>query len=303
VPAPQATADLYTTLQRYQLLLLAAGRRLWRGMLPADFDGSWQRIAPQLVTFTAGAQLASARSAVAYVPAVLEETGQPDRPEAAVRPQAFAGVASDGRSLVGLLEGSVVASKRAVARGMDPAQALLGGRSWLETALQSAVSDAARDATQAAVIARPHMGWVRQINPPCCSRCAVLAGKWFAWNDGFLRHPRCDCVHIPSRENRAGDFVTDPDALVKRGLVTDLTPGQRERLDGGADLVKVLNESRDQWRLRLAADREARKRGVTQWAGGGSNPPPPGTTIHQLMDRLTDRVDALQAMRTLGIAD
>jgi hypothetical protein len=302
VLAPQASADLYSTLQRYQLLLLFGARRLWRGM-SQDFDASWARIAPSLVALTSGAQLAAARAGAAYVPAVLEETGQPDRPEAAVRPQAFGGVASDGRSLVGLLEGSVVASKRAVARGLDPAQALLGGRSWLETALQSAVADAARDATQAAIITRPDMGWVRQINPPCCSRCAVLAGKWFAWNDGFLRHPRCDCVHIPSRENRSGDFVTDPDALVKRGLITDLTPGQRERLDGGADLVKVLNESRDQWRLRLAADRQARKRGVPQWAGGGSNPPPLGTTIHQLMDRLTDRVEALQAMRRLGIAE
>jgi hypothetical protein len=308
MPVPQASEDLYATLQRYQLLLLSAGRRLWSTMTP-DFDTSWQRIAPRLTVFTAGAQFAAATAAVGYVPAALEETGQPDNPEATVRPQAFAGVASDGRSLEGLLQGAVAASKRAVGRGLGPTEALLGGRTWLEQALQSAVADAARDATAASLVTRPGMGWVRMVNPPCCSRCAVLAGKWYRWSDGFLRHPRCDCVHIPARENRADDFVTDPEALVRRRLVTDLSQDQRKRLDGGADLVKVLNESRDRWRVRMAADRRKQgpvdrlgRRRPTGWAGG-TNPPPPGTTIHQLMDRLTSRVETLQAMRQLGIAE
>lgn len=268
-----------------------------------EFDVSWAQVAPRLITFAAGAQLASAQAAVAYVSAVLEETGQPDAPEAVVRPQAFSGVASDGRSLPGLLEGSVVAAKRAVARGLDPAEALLGGRAWLETALQSAVSDAARDATQASIMVRPNLGYVRVVNPPCCSRCAVLAGRWYAWNASFNRHPRCDCGAIPAPERRAGDFTTDPGALVRRGLVTDLTTDQRKRLNDGADLVKVLNESRNQWRVRLAADRrrarDAQRR--TQWAGGGTAPPP-GSTIHDLMAHLTSRVDAIAAMRTAGIA-
>jgi hypothetical protein len=302
VPPPQTTADFYQQLQQYQLMLLSAGRRLWRGMRPDAFDASWSQIAPRMVAFTAGAQLAAAQAAVTYVPAVLEETDQPDEPLASVRPQAFSGVASDGRSLEGLLEGSVVAAKRAVERGMEPAQALSGGQRWLEQALQSAVADAARDATTAGIAVREHMGWVRMVNPPCCSRCAVLAGRWYRWNDGFLRHPGCDCVHIPAQENVAGDFVTDPGELVRRGLITDLSGPQKQRLDDGADLAKVLNESRDRWRARLAADRRREKRARESWGRSGEQPPP-GSTIHDLLARATSQVQAARMARAAGIAD
>jgi hypothetical protein len=88
----------------------------------------------------------------------------------------------------------------------------------VETA--GAVSDAARDATSASIVARPQIGWVRMVNPPCCSRCAVLAGRSLQWNDGFQRHPRCDCLHIPSQENRQRDFTTNPDEFVRAGWFT-----------------------------------------------------------------------------------
>jgi len=302
VPPPQATADLYSTLQRYELLLVTAGRRLWRRMAPDNFDGSWAQIAPQMVAFTSGAQLAAAQAATTYVPAVLDETGQPDLPEARVRPQAFAGVASDGRSLAGLLEGSVVASKRAVVRGLDGGDALALGQKWLEQAMQTAVADAMRDATQAELLARPEVGYVRMVNPPCCSRCAVLAGKWYRSNDIMPRHPGCDCLLIPSTENMAGTFRIDPSALARRGLINDLSANQRKRIADGADLPKVLNESRDRWRERMAADRRAAKAASKrqQWAGAE---PGQAATVHDFMAHLTNRVDVLNKMRAAGIAE
>lgn len=296
MPPPPATADLFSLVQRYQLLLLFGARRLWRGMTP-DFDSSWSRIAPSLVALTAGAQLAAAQAGLAYVPAALEQTGQPDEPLATIRPQAFSGAASDGRSLAGLLTGSVVNAKRAAARGLDGGDALAYGRQWLEQALQSAVADAARDATQAQIVVRPHMGYVRVANPPCCSRCAVLAGRWYRWNTINPRHPACDCPLVPSLESRSDDFRQSPTELARRGLIKDLSAAQRQQIDDGADLVKVLNQSRDRWRQGLAADRRG-----GGWVGGGTNPPPPGTTIHDLMARLTSQVDAARAMRAAGIA-
>jgi hypothetical protein len=309
MPPPQATRDLYESVQRYELMLVTAGRRLWRRMLPGSMDASWAQIRPQLVLFTAGAQLASARAATDYVPAALDEQGITVAPLVDVLPTAFAGRASDGRSLAGLLDGAVVASKRAVTRGLDGGDALADGQRWLEQAMQTAVADAARDAVAASIVARPSVGWVRMVNPPCCSRCAVLAGKVFKWNEGFERHPQCDCLHIPTTLANADTYLSDPAELVRRGLITDLTGEQRTRLEDGADLSKVLNESRDRWRERMAADRRAagpvdrlgRSR-PAGWNGGGSNPPPVGTTIHDLMARLTDQVEAANAMRAAGIA-
>jgi hypothetical protein len=302
MPPPPATSDLYSLVQRYQLLLLFGGRRLWRGMTP-DFDASWSRIVPSLVALTSGAQLAAARAGADYVPTVLEQTGQPDEPLAAVRPQAFAGVASDGRSLAGLLEGSVVAAKRAVARGVDGGDALAYGERWLEQALQSAVADASRDATQAAVAVRPRLQWVRVVNAPSCSRCAVLAGKVFNWNASFDRHPQCDCLALPVTVANADSFLTNPTELARRGLIKDLSRDQRDRLADGADLPKVLNESRDAWRERLAADRRRTKAEAKRQSWGpGGNEPPAGSTVHDLMARLTSQVEFARAARAVGIA-
>lgn len=184
---PQASSDFYRQLQRLQVALLAAGRRAWGRMSP-DFDRSWAAISQPLVSVTAAAQFAAASAATVYVPAVLAETGQPDEPEARVRPQRFAGVAADGRSLEGLLVGALIASKVASGRGMAPPQSLGFGQRWLDMALQTAVTDAARQATAVGIATRNDMGWVRAVNPPSCSRCAVLAGRWYRWNASFQRH-------------------------------------------------------------------------------------------------------------------
>lgn len=309
MPSPEATQDLYLLLQRLQLVLVAAGRRAWSQMRD-DFDPSWAAVAPSLVRVTSAAQLAAARAATEYVPALLAETGQPDRPAARVRPESFAARASDGRSLAGLLQGAVVTAKRATQStivrdgdsttlipGAGVEEALLGGQKWLEQALASAVTDAARDATQAEIIVRQTLGYVKMPNPPCCPRCAVLAGEWYRWNTINERHPGCDCTLIPAAENVAGDYRTDPAELVRRGLVTDLSSNQRERLDEGANLNKVLNESRDRWRQRLAADRRGAKKG---W--GSPETAPPTATVHDFMAHLTSRVDAITAMRSAGIA-
>src|SRR5699024_3123647 len=88
-------------------------------------------------------------------------------------------------------------------------------------------------------------GYVRMINPPSCDRCAILAGKRYLWNEGFLRHPNCDCIHIPASENVAGDFRTDPYEYFK-----SLSESEQDRIFGkanaeairdGADIFQVTN--------------------------------------------------------------
>jgi hypothetical protein len=307
MPPPKASEDFYRTVQRYELLLVEAGRRLWSQMRPGNFDGSWARIAPRMVAFTAGAQMAAAEAGAGYVPAVLAEQGIDVDPLAEIVPAAFSGRASDGRSLEGLLTGPLVHAKTAVARGLDGGDALKLGQKWLEQALQTAVADAARDATQASIAVRPRVGFVRMVNPPCCSRCAVLAGRVYRFHEAFDRHPQCDCLHIPTTVSRADALTADPRRLAEQGLITDLTRAQRRRLDDGADLSRVLNESRDRWRQRMAADRRRQRsadeaaRRAQSWGRGGASPPA-DATIHDLFGRLTSQVDAAAAMRAAGIA-
>lgn len=241
---PTSTSEHYREQQRLAVTTIAAARRAWSSM-SSDFDASWVSVGPKVLTLATAAQLGAARQGIAYLPAVLAETDQPDRPEGGVVPQALAGVAADGRSLDGLLYGAVTQAKTAATGSTDVAAALVQGSRWLDMALASVVSDAARDAVSVGIAARPQIGgYVRMLNTPSCSRCAVLAGKWFKWNAGFLRHPRCDCRHIPASEDRAGDFRTDPRAAFERGQVRGLTIAEGQAITDGADIGQVVNSRR-----------------------------------------------------------
>ena len=43
--------------------------------------------------------------------------------------------------------------------------------------VESIVTDAARAAESVSMTAYPDIYHVRYVNPPCCSRCAILAGR------------------------------------------------------------------------------------------------------------------------------
>ena len=118
--------------------------------------------------------------------------------------------------------------------------ALAAGGKWLDMAIHTQIADASRGAAGVAIAARPGIGFVRMVNPPSCSRCAVLAGKFFKWNAGFKRHPRCDCKNVASGETGAAGLTTEPPLY----QITGLTKGDRKALNEGADLNQVLNAHR-----------------------------------------------------------
>lgn len=102
------------------------------------------------------------------------------------------------------------------------------------------VTDAARSAESVGIAARPRVGYVRYVSPPCCPRCAILAGRFYRWSDGFKRHPGCDCTHLPTVDPRS-EFMQNPSDLVSRGLVTGLSKADAKALASGADLSQVVN--------------------------------------------------------------
>jgi hypothetical protein len=264
-----------------------------------DFDTSWRTVGPRLTLLVSAAQLGSARNGAAYVPAVLRETGQTADPEGRVNTGALSGRAADGRDLDGLLYGSVAQARVDVALGSDPRTALERGGRWLDMAVQTAVADAGRQAVGVGIASRPRLGgWVRMLNPPSCSRCAVLAGKWFRWNTGFQRHPRCDCVHIPSSEDIAGDFRTNPDQAARDGLVTDLTATEKQALTEGADLGHLVNARRGRAGLRgMTTTEGTTRRGLAgQRLGRGT----PRLTPEGVYRRAQSRTEAIDLLRRHG---
>lgn len=206
------SAESYAADQRAEIrLAIGAARRLWQRMGP-EFDAAFASILPDLLRLSDLAQSRVAEAAQAYIPTVLEETGQSAAVRAGLTVNALSlvGTAGDGRTTEGLLYGAVTHAKSRVAVGAGVSEALTSSQSWLSTAMGTLLSDTGRASEKLATQARPAVtGWVRMLEPPSCGRCVVLAGRWFRSNQGFQRHPKCDCRHIPASESVAGDLTVD----------------------------------------------------------------------------------------------
>lgn len=152
-----------------------------------------------------------------------------------------------------------------------------------ERLIESLVTDSARAAESVAVAVRPNIYHVRYVSPPCCARCAILAGRVYRWSDGFERHPGCDCSMIPTPV--AAPYAQDPDQLVRDGLVRGLSKADMQALAEGADLGRVVNV-------------RSRKAGLLQAGQAltrGGRPTPAG--IYRMA---SDRDEAVQLLARYG---
>lgn len=243
---------------------------MWAAVNPRDIRRSWLSLLPRLLVLVIGAQQAVAGRAQPYTSAVLAEQGLDGGPAATVRASALAGVASDGRGLDGLLYRPVVAALTAIGAGAGVDRSLAGGAATLDMLVRTQVADAGRTADQVALTAHPRAtGYVRMVVGKTCARCLILAGKWYGYNAGFRRHPRCDCIHIPGREDTAGDLRTDPgkafSAMGRAEQDRVFGKAGAEAIRLGSDLISVVNARRGMYTAggrqytRAAATRRRRR--------------------------------------------
>lgn len=272
-PAAMVAHD--ATMRQLAVLALAVSRRSWKQVSAADISASWTEALAGLVPLITALQVRAATEGAGYVADALADQGSYVVPDGFADPQQFAGVAADGRSLAGLLYAPATAIKSAVGAGMDVSQAVaLGGRS-LERIVQTTIADTGRAAASVDIASRVSVGWVRMLNPPSCSRCAILAGKWFRWNEGFLRHPRCDCTHIPSAEDKAGELTTDPyeyfKSLSPEEQAKHFTQAGADAINDGADMFQVVNSRRGMNAAGMKTTEGTSKRGNFSRDSGGKS--------------------------------
>jgi hypothetical protein len=240
-------AERQVSLARRTAMELA---RLWRYVDPAYIAPSWGSLLPQALAVLGTSQATAASSAGLYVDDALEASGAAVEAAAGrVLPAAFAGIASDGRPLASLLLEPAITALTQIKRGATVPQALNIGRFTLDLITRTQVADAGRVAVGTAIAARPQVkGYVRIIVGKTCARCLILAGRIYAWNTGFQRHPRCDCRHVPVAENEPSDIRVNP-----RAYFDSLGAAEQDDLLGragaqavreGADLARVVNARR-----------------------------------------------------------
>lgn len=228
-----------------------AGRiaALWRLVDGRDVTASWSAQLAQAFTVLSSAQAIAAASSGSYVEDALHARGEVADAAGRVSATRFAGVASDGRDLVGLLLQPAIRSLAVIGAGASPARALLAGGAELDMIVRTQVADAGRVADGVAIAARPDVaGYTRVLVGKSCSRCIVLAGRWYRWNAGFRRHPRCDCRHVPTVRDMSDDVRTGPrayfDSLSRAEQDKAFGKAGAEAIRDGAEISQVVNARR-----------------------------------------------------------
>lgn len=230
---PNSSVIHYQESQAIRSAVMREVSSIWGGM-SEDFDLSWQTVGPRVNDAITAAQTYSAVSAVEYAVAEGAEVGMSMDLVAPVNVAAFAGYTHDGGLVSDVTRGSVVQAKQAVARGVTVEQALSIGGAWLSRFAVNEVTEASSGALSTAVAASPTTtGFVRMLNPPSCADCVILAGKWYRWNEGFQRHPGCDCRHVPARESM-DELRTNP-----YDYFGSLSQAEQDKLFGAEDAQAI----------------------------------------------------------------
>lgn len=250
---PAAAVEQYKMSQRLQAVAQLGARDAWSQVQVGLLTQSWEIILRNsgILDKVSALQVRAAMAGSSYGASTLAAQGAYVAPDSFVNPEAFGGWSSDGRSLAGSLYSAVPYTKSLIAGGMEPTTAKAKGGAFLEMKVKTEIADAGRSAAGVDIASRAAVGYVRMLNPPSCSRCSVLAGRFYRWNAGFDRHPGCDCIHVPSK---------GVDAATSEGLIHDpyeyfgsLSTAEQDRIytkagaqaisDGG-DLFQVVNSRR-----------------------------------------------------------
>lgn len=240
MPAPDSARtyqrDLSHVSRGTARLILA----LWRRIDPGDITASWLRLLPDAIAALIAGQTVAAELADPYLADVLDEL-----PTDTIAPEAFAALTLVGQTVAQLLHRPAIDAKIRIAGGATAEQAVREAAAPLTMYARSETSDAGRAAVEAGMTVRPHAtGFYRMLQLPSCARCAIQAGRFFRYNQGFERHPNCDCVHIPVQE--ADDSIAfDARKAIAAGEVTGLSDAERRAIiEFGADPSQVVNARR-----------------------------------------------------------
>jgi hypothetical protein len=308
---------------------LKAVLSVWYGVPFRNLSGGWRTAGPRIYGFVSVAQEIAAAEAASYVQHAFAVQGvEIDLPPISAR--AFAGATADGLDMEHVLVGAVVSAKQRIQRGGDMAEAYASGAAYLTTVTKTEVTDAGTSADHVALIAaqrtntatppasgsivtetgtKKRYGWVRMLNPPSCGRCAVLAGKFYKWNDGFERHPNCDCRHIPVEENLAEDLTTDPSLYFNSLSIADQEKyfgvANAAAIAAGADPSQVMNAAMRKGGVYTVGGRRYTREGTTRrgfygtTASGRTKQRRP--TPYQIMkDARGDQAAAVRLLKQFG---
>lgn len=300
--ALQQVADAhYVAKQQIVRVTAEQAQTMWSGLSAGSVIDGWMQLLADIVRLVTTGQLAAARLAMSYLTAVAAEQGATVPLAGVVAAEAFAGVAADGRALASLLMQPALRTAGLLARGADDQDALRSGLASLVRIIATEVPDAGRGAVAVGTVAeRQFTTYIRMLRLPSCSRCIVLAGQTYRWSDGFARHDRCDCYHMPVVHNGTEKLPGQTPQQVFDSLTRDQQDAAfgehaAAAIRAGGDIGRIVNARRG---VVVAGGREhtTRSTGRPGRPAGQARP-----TAEQIMrDNADNRDTAIVQLRRFG---
>ena len=246
----------YRALGRERTAMVAAARKAWKQVEPGFITDSWNEIVThQLMPYMSVAQPRAASLGASYSAGVLADQGMWVAPRVWVDPTGFAGINPRGGNLQSQLLTPAYKALHQIKQGASPADALLDATYYLLSLSASIIMDTARIAAGIDITGRPRVGYVRVVHPSACSRCVILAGKFYRWNKGFLRHPQCRCEHEATTERGSEGMFDDPyevfDNLSREQQDRKWGAANAEAIRQGADIYQVTNANKGVTKSRM----------------------------------------------------
>ena len=280
---PRSALEFYDVLHRQGVATSLLVSREWRSMNPrGDWAGQWAKLMPRVNLIVSAGRVGAAAMGGSSVAEMLAESGYPEPQDGRVNPSAFAGWAGSGVPMDKYLAKPVMVARQATG---SPDEMLSAGGKWLDGLVRTAVTDAGRGGQGVAITATKNAGFIRYEPAPYCQRCAVLVGKFYRWNTGFQRHPRCEAIHIATsaRQPEGERFHAEIDV----SQIRDLTDAQRKAIEDGADVNRVINA----YRAAKAGQRESMAT-TAELSRGGKR-----LTPEAIYSRAATREEAIRLLR------
>lgn len=235
-------AERYAAVTAIDLILLDELLLAWALLDMRNAQASFVAdVLPKLLVQTSLAQQRAASVAIRYALTQAFSQGLTKAPK--ISAQAFSGTAADGYGLVGRMSEPLIRTFEMATMGASPAQAKAGGARLLSSIGITETHDAARAAEFTAIAGNAEVaGYIRVVEPGACSRCILLAGKFYKWNSGFRRHPRCRCFHkLQTTTTEGQDPMEVFNSLSREEQDRRFTPASAQAIRDGADIYQVVN--------------------------------------------------------------
>lgn len=275
----------------------------WKRVNPGSIVSSWQALSIGVVGAVMIAQSETIISNEDYLDYAFNDQNI-DGLDARLKPSTIVGtMPATGATLDAALAGVAYHALDHIGRGYSAREAMDGGMLELSRLIQYAVADASRASAQVRIgTAQQNVGYTRVVSAGCCARCAVLAGRFYRWNEGFKRHPNCLCQHFPATSMVAPQTATDPyqhfNALSESEQNRIYTKAGAESIRNGADIYQVVNSRRGMTESGRFTSEGAGKRGFYRTGSQAGRSGRRRLSVGEIMRRAEGNKDRFAQMLT-----